>query len=114
MFIANLKNGPGTTAVWQWNNITQDIKTQFIHVMDGLGSWDEHFPDHCFKFTRLLYMELRVKWFDWLVITKYSMLTTSQKLHIPINQILATSPKYKYEKVVQNMKKEAQQITFQW
>ena len=41
------------------------------------------------------------------------MLTTSQKLHIPINQILATSPKYKYEKVVQNMKKETQQITFQ-
>jgi len=39
-------------------------------------------------------------------ITKYPMLTTSQKLHITINQILATSQKCKYGKDVQGMKKK--------
>jgi len=46
-------------------------------------------------------------------ITKYPMLTTSQKLHITINQILATSQKCKYGKDVQGMKKKRQQIKFQ-
>ena len=41
------------------------------------------------------------------------MLTTSQKLHITINQILATSQKCKNEKDVQGMKKKRQQIKFQ-
>jgi len=39
-------------------------------------------------------------------ITKYPMLTTCQKLHITINQILATSQKCKYGKDVQGMKKK--------